>query len=158
MDKIETLLNQYNLPNSFLRLYACECATWALTVNKITDEGTWNAIAVAKRYATGDATVEELKRARDAADAAAATATYSAVSQRAAYYAATNAYNTAYYAATYAVAAAAAAATYADAATAAATYAYYAAESHKDGPRVVIEILNRMINELPLFEQELIKK
>ena len=121
-----------------LRLFACWCVretpladgrkVWDL----LTDERSRNAVVVAERFVRGEATGEELERARSAASAAdAADATYAtyaaAAYANAAYAAAADAdaanANAAYAAATNAAYAAYAAAADADAANAAAAYA-----------------------------------
>lgn len=50
-----------------LRLFAADCAERGLKATKVTDERSWNAIAVARRFANGEATADELAAARDAA-------------------------------------------------------------------------------------------
>jgi hypothetical protein len=57
-----------------LRLFACDCAEEALTLWKVTDKRSWDAIEVSRRYANGKATKEELAAAWDAARAAASDA------------------------------------------------------------------------------------
>jgi hypothetical protein len=58
-----------------LRLFACQCAERALErehkAGREPDKRSWEAIAVAHRFAIGEATIEELAVARDAAWAAA---------------------------------------------------------------------------------------
>ena len=106
------------------RLYSCWCvrntplANGRMVWDLLTDPRSRNAVVVAERFAVGEATADELREARNAADAAAA-ATYADATTYAADAAAT------------AADADATAATYADAATttaayadAAATYAY----------------------------------
>ena len=60
-----------------LRLFACDCAERALKLIKTPDERSVDAVKIAKRYAEGKATKDELKAAADdAAYAAAAAAAY----------------------------------------------------------------------------------
>ena len=58
-----------------LRLFACDCAEHALLLTQARgiaiDHRSWNAIAVARRFASGEATADELAAARRAATAAA---------------------------------------------------------------------------------------
>ena len=53
-----------------LRLFAADCAEEALTLCKVTDKRSWQAVEVARKYANGKATKEELATARAAARAA----------------------------------------------------------------------------------------
>src|ERR1035437_8233975 len=46
-----------------MRRWGCECAERALTVANVTDERSWNAIKVARLFAGGKATEEELAAA-----------------------------------------------------------------------------------------------
>jgi hypothetical protein len=57
-----------------LRLFACDCATRALKIAKVEDERSWKALEVARRFANGKATCDELAAARAAAWAAAGAA------------------------------------------------------------------------------------
>ena len=60
------------------RLFACDCAEWSLGRERDAghelDPRSWAAVEVARRYARGEATDEELAAARDSAWAAAWTA------------------------------------------------------------------------------------
>ena len=56
------------------RLFACDCAERALTHDTGPDQRSVNAIAVARKFANGEATDDELAAARDAAWAAACAA------------------------------------------------------------------------------------
>ena len=49
-----------------LRTFACDCAERAMTLCKVTDERSWNAIKVSRLYNEGKATKVELAAARDA--------------------------------------------------------------------------------------------
>ena len=70
-DRLCTVLRKGVLSNRVLRLSACDCAERAL--NRERDAGRephpyyWNAVAVAKQFALGVATAEEMKDARAAA-------------------------------------------------------------------------------------------
>jgi len=57
-----------------LRTWVCDCVERALKRAKITDEGSWNAIKVARLFNEGKATKKELDAAGDIAWAAWATA------------------------------------------------------------------------------------
>ena len=79
-DRLCTVLRKGVLSNRVLRLSACDCAERAL--NRERDAGRephpyyWNAVAVAKQFALGNATAQEM---RDAAyDAATANAAFAA--------------------------------------------------------------------------------
>jgi hypothetical protein len=65
-----------------LRLFACDCASRALTAERKAgrepDEHSWRAIIVSRRYANGEATLKELSAARSAARSAAESAAGSA--------------------------------------------------------------------------------
>lgn len=50
-----------------LRLFACDQAEQALALARVEDKRSWNAIEVARRYADGNATPDDLVAARDAA-------------------------------------------------------------------------------------------
>ncbi len=81
-----------------LRMYACDCAGNVLHVYEAlcpNDSRPRNAIAVARRFANGDATREELAAA-EAASAAASAAAYAAARYAAAYAASSAAYAAAY--------------------------------------------------------------
>ena len=99
------------------RLFACDCAERALLrereAGREPDPRSWNAVSVAREYAMGRASKEELKSAKTAASASYASASYASAAYDAAYADAA------------AAAAYAAYAAYADAADAA--YAYAAA-------------------------------
>jgi len=70
-DRLCTVLRKGVLSNRVLRLSACDCAERAL--NRERDAGRephpyyWNAVAVAKQFALGNATAEEMYVARAAA-------------------------------------------------------------------------------------------
>ena len=68
------------------RLFACDCADRALALLKKPDPRSVEAVAVARRFAVGDATREQLDAARDAAWAAAGDAA-GAAARHAAWYA-----------------------------------------------------------------------
>ena len=61
-----------------LRIWGCDCAERALKRTKVTDERSWNAIKIARKFAVGEATKEELAVARDAARDAARVAAWDA--------------------------------------------------------------------------------
>ena len=61
-----------------LRLFAADCAERGLKKAKVKDERSWNAIAVARRFAIGEATADELDAARAAAWDAARDAAWAA--------------------------------------------------------------------------------
>jgi len=65
-----------------LRLFACDCAERTLKrerkAGREPDERSWKAIIVSRRYANGEATLEELQAARDAAWDAARDAAWDA--------------------------------------------------------------------------------
>jgi hypothetical protein len=85
-----------------LRLFACDCAERALKAERKAgrepDERSWCAIIVSRRYANGEATLEELSAADSAAYFAAYSAAYFAA-YRAAYSAADSAADSAAYSA-----------------------------------------------------------
>ena len=60
------------------RLFACDCAERALKAAKVADERSYNTIAVARRFANGNATAAELDAAHAAAQDAARTAAHAA--------------------------------------------------------------------------------
>ncbi len=64
--------------DKLLRLFAADCAEEALTLCKITDKRSWQAVEVARKYANGKTTKEELAAAWDAAWAAAWAAAWDA--------------------------------------------------------------------------------
>ena len=84
-----TLLSARNVERE-LRLFACDCAERALRREREAghepDPRSWNAITVARRFAAGEATAEELAAADAAAraDAAAWAAAWAAAAARAA--------------------------------------------------------------------------
>jgi hypothetical protein len=109
-----------------MRLFACDCAEHVLPIfeeRRPGDGRPRRAVEVARRYADGEATIQELREARADADAAA----YAAAAYAAAAYAAAHAADAAAYAADAAEAAADAAAYTADAAAHAAAEAAAAA-------------------------------
>ena len=77
---------------AMLREFACWCAERALKRAKVTDPRSWEAIRVARAFARGEATAEQLRDARnaayaaayaaDAADAAAYAAAYAAAARK----------------------------------------------------------------------------
>jgi hypothetical protein len=90
-DRLWVALHDEFCSHSLMRLFACACAERALTsereAGRDPDPRSWEAVAVARRYARGMATDAELDDARDAAlDAVLAAAWYAALA--AAWYAA----------------------------------------------------------------------
>ena len=73
------------------RLFACDCAEWALALNEQPDPRSVEAVRVARLYAVGEATSEELNAARSAARNAADAARSAAGAADAAWSAAWNA-------------------------------------------------------------------
>jgi len=73
-DRLWVLLRPEIISESSLRLWACDCAERALrrerSAGRETDSRSWAAIGVARRFARGDATIDELDAARAAAWAA----------------------------------------------------------------------------------------
>jgi hypothetical protein len=74
-DRLWCVLREECMTPKQLRLFACQCAERALErehkAGREPDKRSWEAIAVAHRFAIGEATIEELAVARDAAWAAA---------------------------------------------------------------------------------------
>jgi hypothetical protein len=90
-DRLWVALHKEFCSDSLIRLFACNCAERALTserdAGREPDERSWEAVAVARRYARGMATDAELDDARAIAlDAVLAAAWYAALA--AAWYAA----------------------------------------------------------------------
>ena len=92
-DRLWTVLHAGVLPDKTLRLFACDCAERVLTSEREAGREpgprSWTAVEVARKYAIGQATTEDLAAARAAAAAyAAARAAARAADARAAAYAA----------------------------------------------------------------------
>jgi hypothetical protein len=70
-DRLWVALHRELLSDRLMRLFACDCAERALIREREAgvepDERSWNAVAVARWYAVGEATDEELEAASDAA-------------------------------------------------------------------------------------------
>ena len=70
-DRLWLLLREEIIPARELRLLACKWAERALRADRKAgrepDERSWNAVSVARRFANGKATSEELEAAREAA-------------------------------------------------------------------------------------------
>lgn len=62
------------LPEPLIKLYALNCAKYAITFVKNPDKRITNCIEVTERYLNGDATLEEIKSAASYAAAAAPSA------------------------------------------------------------------------------------
>jgi len=91
-DRLWTVLHAGVLPDKTLRLFACDCAERVLTnerdAGREPDPRSWTAVEVARKYAIGQATTEDLAAARAAAADANANAAYAATrAARAAVYA-----------------------------------------------------------------------
>jgi hypothetical protein len=73
-DRLWVALHRKILSDRILRLFACDCAERALQrerdAGREPDPRSWNAVAVARRYAAGEATDEELADAWTSAWAA----------------------------------------------------------------------------------------
>lgn len=115
-DRLWTVFHEGVMPDATLRLLACDFAERALTrereAGRKPDQRSWNAIAVARLFAVGEAAKSELVVASDAANdavcAAAYTAANDALARAAAYTAARAAADAADAAEAYVVARAAA--------------------------------------------------
>lgn len=138
-DRLLAVLHKGVIDDRTLRLFACDCAERALErerkAGRKPHADSWKAIEVARRFADGKATNEELKAARSAAAAA------SNASNAAAAYA----YAAAAYAAAYAYAASNASAAYASNAAASAAYAANAAAAYAAERRWQVERLVQML-------------
>lgn len=70
-DRLWTVLHAGVLPDKTLRLFACDCAERALTrehdAGREPDPRSWAAVEVARKYAVGQATTEDLAAAHAAA-------------------------------------------------------------------------------------------
>ena len=81
-DRLWAVLHKGVIDDRTLRLFACDCAERALErerkAGRKPHADSWKVIEVARRFADGKATNEELKAARSAAAAAYAAAAYAA--------------------------------------------------------------------------------
>jgi hypothetical protein len=82
VDRLWVVLRREFLGDRLLRLFACDCAERSLIrereAGREPDERSWNAVAVARRYANGEVTDEELEAAWYAAWSAAWSAAWTA--------------------------------------------------------------------------------
>ena len=69
-DRLWTVMHEGVIDERTLRLFACDCAERAVSRIKKPDARSLAAIEVARRFANGEATADELDAARDAAYAA----------------------------------------------------------------------------------------